>query len=125
MRFTNMVTIRTPWPSQYLKARAEVGTPEGDAFAGKLAAMSPIEAALEIGGMFTLCCDDDLAGEIATDLGLYSDKYPGCAEKIALAIIAGRAGANWEEYLRWKREVDAGTDAWISGLKQAFTPPSR
>jgi hypothetical protein len=113
-----MPTIRTPFTNRYLKARREVGTPEGDAFADKLAAMSPIEAALEIYGMFLLCFDDDLAGEIACDLGLYSDKYPGVAEKIALAIIAKRAGADWEKYLEWKREVDAKSDAFIAGLKQ-------
>jgi hypothetical protein len=43
------------------------------------------------------------------------------AEKIALAIIAKRAGADWGEYLRWKREVDAETEARLSHFERILS----
>jgi hypothetical protein len=72
-----------------LNARRQAGSPDGIAYADRLAAMPPEEAAAKIDGMFALCAWEDLAGEIAGDLQLPHE----AAEKIADAIIRRHAGA--------------------------------
>jgi hypothetical protein len=80
----------------YLKARAQAGTLEGTAYARRLEAMRPAEAAAELAGMYSLCFDEDLAGEIASELQLDREK----ARAIAAELVKLRGAAppiNYEE----------------------------
>jgi hypothetical protein len=69
----------------YLDASRDVGTPRGDEYAARLAAMPPDEAADEIFDMFALCLDEDLPLEI------YNLVLNGpAADRIALAVCRKR-----------------------------------
>jgi hypothetical protein len=70
MPVTILPPSKFPWapdgePRRYLDARESAGSPDGVAYAALLAAMSPEDAAIELGGMFDLVYVGDLAGEIA------------------------------------------------------------
>jgi hypothetical protein len=80
---------------EYLAARRRAGTPEGIAYAKRLEAISPAEAAAEIAGMFCLCADVDLGFEIACDLQLDGQS----AERIAVEIRRDRE-RQWNDYLK-------------------------
>ena len=71
---------------EYTARRAEAGTPKGKAYAARLKALPPAEAADEVRAMFALVASEDLAGEIANDLQLDPEK----AERIAREIQAAR-----------------------------------
>jgi hypothetical protein len=54
----------TPWTSQYLAAREQAGSPDGEAFNQRLREMGPQAAAKTVAGMFCLCADEDLEIEL-------------------------------------------------------------
>src|SRR5260221_5428809 len=78
----------------YLKARARAGALEGTAYARRLEAMLPAEAAAELAGMYSLCFDEDLAGEIASELQLDREKARAIAAELMKHRLAGASCRN-------------------------------
>jgi hypothetical protein len=79
--------LRRDPTTDYLIARKQAGSPEGEAFAARLEAMAPAEAAAAIADMFCLCADEDLEFDICCDLQL--DRYKAAAIAAEIGNLRG------------------------------------
>jgi hypothetical protein len=78
-------------PIDYLTARRQAGTQEGDALVARLEAMAPERAAALLEDAYRLCSLEDLEGELVNELLLSHS----ATERIAVALRQLRARSNY------------------------------